>query len=255
MDRRERFAQQQDALNTALARLQSQIWTALPGIVDSYDPAAVTVVVQPTVKGLIGTPDGNTRAQDLPLLPDVPVCFPRGGGVTLTFPIKPGDECLVVFASRCIDGWWQSGGSQLAPEFRMHDLSDGFALIGPQSQAEKISNLSTDTAQLRSDDGQAFVEINPTNHEIRAKTPGNMKAEIGGVMTGIASAWNITGPVNITGTLAVSDGITAGSDGSGNVTIKGNVNATGDIVANGTSLKNHVHGGVQSGGDTSGKPA
>lgn len=95
-----------DAINAAL----SGLWVSIPCIVENSDPEAVTVTAQPTIQLQVGQPDGSIILVDLPLLQDVPVMFPRGGGCTMTFPIKPGDECLVVFASRCIDGWWQSGG-------------------------------------------------------------------------------------------------------------------------------------------------
>ena len=65
--------------------------------------------------------------------------FPGGGGWSITFPVSKGDEALVVFASRCIDDWWQSGGVGIQPDLRMHDLSDGFAIIGPRSQPRKLN--------------------------------------------------------------------------------------------------------------------
>lgn len=40
----------------------------------------------------------------------------------------------------------------------------------------------------------------------------------------------------------------------GPINIIGNVSVSGDVVADGISLKGHVHGGVRSGGDTSGAP-
>ncbi|GMB00442.1 phage baseplate assembly protein V [Pelosinus sp. IPA-1] len=39
-----------------------------------------------------------------------------------------------------------------------------------------------------------------------------------------------------------------------NITAAGNVNVTGDVIAGGVSLKNHTHGGVVSGGGSTGKP-
>jgi hypothetical protein len=97
------------AVRAALTRL-ARGRTALPGVVAGFDPVAMTVSVQPAIKGRVTSPDGSTRSVALPLLVDVPVFFPRGGGFTLTFPVKSGDECLVVFSSRCMDAWWQSGG-------------------------------------------------------------------------------------------------------------------------------------------------
>ena len=146
-----------DAVNSALAGL----WTSMPCIVESYDKEAITVTVQPAIQAQVSQSDGTIKLVDLPLLLDVPVMFQRGGGVTMTFPIKPGDECLVVFSSRCIDTWWQQGGIQPPFENRKHDLSDGFAFFAPQSQPNKISGISADSVQLRSDDGQTFISLNP----------------------------------------------------------------------------------------------
>jgi phage baseplate assembly protein gpV len=151
----------------------------------------------------------------LPLLVDVPVIFPRGGGFTMTFPVRAGDECLVVFSDRCIDFWWQNGGVQETVDPRMHDLSDAFAIVGPQSQAKKISGISTTSVQVRTDDGASFIEL---------KQGGSV---------------NITTPL-----LTVN----------GDVQVHGAISSTGDQVANGISQTGHKHGGVQSGGSSTGGP-
>ena len=137
-----RWAEPVEALRAALDGRQAEMWTALPGIVQSFDPAAMTVSVQPAVAGRISDEAGKAASVDLPILPDVPVVFPGGGGFALTFPVAAGDECLVVFASRCIDAWWQSGGVGEPMEPRMHDLSDGFALVGVRSQPHRLSPVS-----------------------------------------------------------------------------------------------------------------
>ena len=180
MDQRERLESFDEALLTALDGRQAKIWTALPGIIQSFDADAITCVVQPALKAQIRNPDGTTQLVTLPLLLDCPVMALHGGGCTLTFPVAQNDECLVLFSSRCIDSWWQSGGVQAQAEFRMHDLSDGFALVGPYSQATKIANWSTTAAQLRSNDGEAYIQINPTSHEIDVVTPANWTATVGG---------------------------------------------------------------------------
>lgn len=165
MDRRERIGDPEESLRIALEGQQGQIWTALPGIVQGFDPAKMTVSVQPTVTGTARNPDGSTREIQMPVLLDCPVLWQGGGGVSLTFPVQAGDECLVVFASRCIDAWWQLGGVRGQAEFRMHDLSDGFALVGVRSLPRAYA-VSTTAAQLRSDDGSAVIEVNPTSHAI-----------------------------------------------------------------------------------------
>ncbi len=148
--------ERQGRLNERAAAIKTRV--AIPGIIQSFDAAAQTVTVQPALREKIIT-DGDEVWTDIPLLVDVPVALPRAGGYALTLPIRSGDECLVVFGDMCMDGWWQSGGVQNQVECRRHDLSDGFAIVGVWSQPRVLPNYSTGSAQLRNDDGSAYVEI------------------------------------------------------------------------------------------------
>ena len=168
----ERAGGEQELLDTLRHALSSQLRVAMPGIIQSFDAEAVTCTVQPAIKGVISDQKGSTQSVALPLLVDVPVVFPRGGGVTLTFPVAAGDECLVVFADRCIDFWWQNGGVQESVDPRQHDLSDAFALPGPQSQKQKIGGISTRAVELRSDDGETKLSLNPSRGAIVGTAPG-----------------------------------------------------------------------------------
>lgn len=240
MDRRERFAEMEEMLRLAMQANRAGLWTCLPGIIQSFntdDPDNVTAVVQPSIRGVVQSPAGGYQAVDLPVLPDVPVVFPRGGGCTLTFPIKAGDECLVIFSSRCIDGWWQSGGVQLPMEPRMHDLSDGFAILGPQSNPTKISAISTDAVQLRSDDGQAFIQLNPETHQIDTITPGKITAQAGGDIDATAA-----GNVSVT----VGGNFTADVTGSGTITTGGNLSASssGNVTVEASGTLHATSGGA-----------
>ena len=203
MDRRERYVDQIEAMHATLDDRQAQIWTAMPGIIVSFNAGAVTASVQGAIKGQVRGEDGKTKAINLPLLVDVPVVFQHGGGYSLTFPVAKGDECLVVFGSRCIDGWWQRGGVQPALDQRMHDLSDAFAIVGPYSQAHLISGISTAGVQLRSDDGATVVEV------------------VAGHVTLRAASVTIDTPM---------------------ATFTGAIQAVGDIKAATISLEHHVHG-------------
>ncbi len=219
-----------------------QLRVALPGIIQSFDPDTVTAVVQPAIRYVERDNDGNKSTKDYPLLVDVPVVFPRGGGCTLTFPVKEGDECLVIFADRCIDFWWQSGGIQEPVDGRMHDLSDAFCIVGPQSQAKKISGISTSAAQFRSDDGSTYLEIDPTTKKIKLVAPGGLD-----VITPMA---DFSEQVTIHGLLSWMGGM-VGSVASGIAsTITGAVEFIGTVKANGKSIDDtHTHGGVQHGTD------
>lgn len=198
-----------------MKKLQSGLRVALPGIIQSFNSDTVTCEVQPALRGQRTTSDGKTVSVALPLLVDVPVIFPRGGGCTLTFPVNKGDECLVVFADRCIDFWWQNGGVQETVDPRMHDLSDAIAIVGPMSQREKIGAISRDSAQLRTDDGTAFIEI-----------------ATGGAVTITSPQVTINGPLQV----------------------NGEIHSSGDQTAGGISQMTHRHGGVQGGSSTTGGP-
>lgn len=220
MRQTERSATTQDAIGMVLRGYQAGIWTALPAIIQSFDASALTCTAQPAIQAQVSAQDGSTSSVTLPLLVDVPVCFPRGGGCTLTFPLAAGDEALIVFASRCIDSWWASGGIQVQAELRMHDLSDGFAIPGPFSQATKISGWSGNSAQLRSNDGATFIDLNPSTKKVTVTAPGGFYVNgpayfsstviiqgllswlggmTGSIVSGVASV--ITGAVQFVGTL------------------------------------------------------
>jgi hypothetical protein len=162
MIREERIDDIQESLRLAIEGAQSQIWTAIPGIITAADLATQTVSVQPSIMGSVTDRVGNNVNQPLPLLINVPIVWPRGGGFALTFPVKDGDEVLVVFASRCIDSWWQSGGVGVPIESRMHDLSDGFAILAPTSQQKKLTSVSSTNAQLRTEAGDTYIEVTPS---------------------------------------------------------------------------------------------
>jgi hypothetical protein len=158
------------ALKSALDDHQANIWTTLPAVVQSFNAQQLTVEAQPTLQAQILQPNGTWIDTTMPLCTHCPVLFPGGGGFVFTFPIKAGDEGLLVFASRCIDAWWQQGGIQKQAELRMHDLSDGFFFpTGGLSQPNVPGNVSTTSAQMRTKDGTSFVDLNETTQTITLK--------------------------------------------------------------------------------------
>lgn len=263
-------SRQQDAYWTGR---QGTLWTALPGIVQSFDPVAMTCEVQPAIQGKMRCEDGSVEVVNLPLLLDCPVIFPRGGGCSLTFPIKTGDECLVVFSARAIDIWWQQGGVQPPAETRMHDLSDGFVIPGPYSQPQVIPDVSTEAVELRTDDRSARVSIFPADHLVEVETVGNFVGTIGGTvsieaggdvtltcpkLTVYCPETTFTGKVTVQGLITGMGGFTV-TGGSGvqatcDIALTGAMSSTGDITAGGISLITHTHAGVTPGGGSTGEP-
>lgn len=163
MDRSELLNDSEQALRLALDDREASMWTAMPGIIQKVDLTKMTCEVQVAIQGTVQDQTGNTQAVNYPILVDVPIIFPSGGGFLITFPLGEGDEVLVVFGSRCIDSWWQSGGTQNRPmEARMHDLSDGFAIPGPRSQPKVAGSISSTDLQIRNDAGTCFITVGAT---------------------------------------------------------------------------------------------
>lgn len=236
-----------------IKKILSMTNVAMPCIVQSFDPGSdnrpPTITALPAIKGSETDSAGNTVSNTLPLLVDVPVVFPSGGGCHMTFPIVAGDEVLVIFGDRCMDFWWQSGGVQEPVDQRMHDLSDGYAIPCLRSCARAIGAVSTDSVQLRSDDGAAYVEINPASHAVNVETSGSLTANATGGTTITSPTITLNGNVTINGNL--SQGM--GTDG-GTATMLGPVNVTNDVKAGGKSLMTHTHSGVQTGSGNTGGP-
>ncbi len=159
MDRAALLNDPEEAFRLSFEGKQSCMWTTLPGIVTAVDLVKMTCSVQPAIQGTVTDESGARTAVNLPLLADVPILFPRAGNFILTMPLAANDEVLVVFSSRCIDAWWQSGGVQRPMEARMHDLSDGFAILAPSSQAKLVSSISSNKAVLRNTAGTVFFSV------------------------------------------------------------------------------------------------
>lgn len=216
-----------DAIQAELTNL----WTCLPCEVIKYDPEAVTVDVQSTIKIPINLPNGEIELVELPMFLDVPIMFPCAGGFTITHPIKQGDECLVSFADRNIDVWWQQGGIQNPFDTRKHDLSDGFAFFRPQSQAKKISNISTTDLEIRNDENTCKIQITPN-----------------GVINFIGTKSVFHHPVELLETLNVAGASTL----QNTLDVIGKSTMSAGASIGGLEFGDHVHTEQGDGNDTSG---
>lgn len=233
MQQQERIPDFENALRIAFDAFAVRLHCAAIGIVTAFD-GKDTVTVRLAIQGTVRASDGSETPTTIHPLVDVPVVFLGGGNFVSTFPIQEGDEALVIFADRCIDSWFQSGGVQKEAEPRTHHLSDGIAIVGPRSLARLIPNLSTTTAQFRSLDGSTYFEV-AANGEANVVAPSGV---------------TITGPVTIKGDLSVVGTMT----GSANMSIDGEISATGEGTFAGIPVSTHVHGGVQTGGGNTGTP-
>lgn len=225
MDQRERMNDAREALRMFFQGELNRVWTVLPAIVVSFDGQCIAA--QPTTAVHILDDSGVTQWLQLSVVRRVPVIFYGTSNLVITVDLKPGDECLLLCSSRCIDAWFQQGwtGSALPNPSATdtHDLSDCFALPAPMSNPKAVPAVSTSSLQIRTRDGATYLEI----------------TDLGVVNIVAPQGLNITGNVTITGALSAD----------GDVAITGTVAATGEGTFNGGhTVSAHTHGGVQAGG-------
>ncbi|MDR2674455.1 MAG: hypothetical protein LBC18_06200 [Opitutaceae bacterium] len=119
------------------------------GTIEKFDPSAQTAEVRIAHKC-----EWQGKVRDYPLLVDVPVFVPAGGGAALTMPVKPGDPCLVLFSDRDIDAWFAKGAKDaVPPTARMHDIADGLAIVGFRPATAPVPSYHADDAELRNAGG------------------------------------------------------------------------------------------------------
>lgn len=187
-------------LKEIIDRAMLGVCTSIPAIVDSFDPTTLTVSATPAIQMRVYKNETYSW-ETLPKLVNIPVVIYGGGGFFQTIPIQQGDNCLLVFSQRAIDGWHDLGGFQPAGDddtagVRHHDMADAFALFSPQPITANIPNYATDAIELRNTAGTVNISVSSDGVTITALT-----SIIEVLNTGII---NITGNVNITGNLAVN---------------------------------------------------
>lgn len=148
---------------------------SIPARVLAFDATTQTVTAEIVIRERVRTPQG---AQNVVIQPigNVPIVVPRGGGLSLTLPLQPNDEGMLVFCDMCIDSWWQSGGVQNQFAVRRHHLSDCGFIPGFWSQPNVLANYSATSAQLRTDDGETVIDVSPSGITITSNQPVTVNA-------------------------------------------------------------------------------
>lgn len=153
-------------IGDAVARVLQSLRTHLLATVVDYDAVRQTCSAQPIARQAVADESGARVAEQLPVLVDVPVCFPRGGGARFTFPIAKGDTVVLMFMEHSIERWFAVGGADVDPlQDHRHDLGDAIALAGVSDSLHPLKNVPADRVSIGYDSG-ATVDILPT--EIRA---------------------------------------------------------------------------------------
>jgi hypothetical protein len=157
------------------------------GTIQNFNPLNQTAIITLNTKRLVATnPD---TWESYPPLVDVPVLILGGGGGAITFPIKQGDECIILFNDRELDNWFQNGGVQTFSSQRTHDFSDGMAIVGLRSLPNVLSDYNTDGIDIRynnvkfsfNDDSISLSVIKDNNSAVLTLGSGGLILTVDGI--------------------------------------------------------------------------
>lgn len=109
------------------------------GIIQSFNAEDLTAQVLITNKRTLGINQNGTQAtRDYAVITaKICYCCPY-----ITYPIEPGEECILLFNDRELESWFITGEVQPEAYQRMHDLTDCIAIVGLRSLAKMITILA-----------------------------------------------------------------------------------------------------------------
>lgn len=145
-----------DVIEEAIESHSLRLHTALPGVIKEWDPTTQTASVKPAVQQSVRDLKGRHIFEDLPLIYDVPVMFPRTLAGYITFPIAVGDTGLLVFPE--LDpGQWRYSDPSAAPrsagDQRRHDISGAVFIPGLYQNAHAVSDFDSTSVVIKAEDG------------------------------------------------------------------------------------------------------
>jgi hypothetical protein len=124
-------------LKQAIDNRLLDIHTALIGKIETYDAARQLADIKPVAKCALRDSDGALKQEDLPLLVDVPILFPRAGGFFISLPIQAGDFVQVIFNEGSIDEFLTESSSTISSAGRF-TLQGAVALPGLYPEAKAL---------------------------------------------------------------------------------------------------------------------
>lgn len=125
-----------DLVKRTVRKAMEETRVAMPARVLSYDAGSRLARIQILQPEL--TSDGKTV--DQPVITDVPVFMPIGGGAAVTFPVGAGDEGVVWFADQDI-GAWSADGNRSPDSARRHSLTDAMFMPAQGRGAADADNM------------------------------------------------------------------------------------------------------------------
>lgn len=177
-----------ESINAIIGAHLAEIHTALPGKVVRYDAATGKADVKPVILRFYEGEDGGEIEVPYPVVTNVPVMFPRGGGAFVSLPLKPDDPVWLLFSQRSLDRYLETDGTQEVDteDARRHHLSDALCYPGGGTWRNAIPNAHPDDLVIGIEDEGAEIHVTPGG-DVWVKA-GNIKLGASGAAKALALA-------------------------------------------------------------------
>ena len=150
------------AIREAIDSSLLDVHTAMVCTVKTYSAATQRVDVVPQIKRPIENYDtGEIEHEELPVLPNIPVAFPRAGNMFISFPLEPGHVVLVIFCEYSLDQWLEKGRPTAPGDIGHLTMTGGIAIpLGPHPTAQKLSGAHSSDLVI-GEDGGTQIHLKP----------------------------------------------------------------------------------------------
>lgn len=182
-----------------------KVRVSMPAKIERVDASTGLLHVKVSLVSII-----NKKEVEQPIIVSVPTVFPRSETSSFSFPLKRGDEGLLIFADRDISQWVRFGLNRVSSD-RAHSLNDAIFIPGLKGGGYKLPERE--------------LKISHKGTEISLKDDGQV------IIYSASSKVKIKGDLEVDGKLTTSD----------DVSVQGKVEASGDVQAGLISLQNHTH--------------
>lgn len=204
--------------------------TSMPvKVISVTNSGGISAIGKVSVQPLVSAVDGNGQAWEHGIIHNVPYMRIQGGANGVILDPAVGDIGIATVCDRDISTVKNTSAVSAPGSNRKNDMSDMVYLM------TIIGAAPTQYIQFNS---AGITILSPTKVTISAPS---VQVDASTVFRVNSPAIQLNGPIT-----QVS--------GSGNAQFAGNITTPGDVTANGTSVHTHVHGGVQTGGGTTGAP-
>lgn len=143
-------------INRLFDSFMQSIHTALPARIEKYNFRECRAEVKPLIKKEYE----NNIIQELPIITNVPVIWPRTQDGSITFPLNRGDTILIIFSERALENWLSKGDLTVAGNKRKFDLTDAIAIPGLFSFNNSVKTESGDKFELHYKNASIIIDNN-----------------------------------------------------------------------------------------------